>query len=253
MPIHDWTRVPHGIFHHFHHEWISSLCRALNDGVLPAGFYALDEQTAAGFGPDVLTLQAPNEDGGEGPTGRAGTTTLVRPKTRFTAKTDAEYYRRKKSSIVVRHVSDDRIVAVVEIVSPGNKSSRNGFRALIEKTCDLIEHKIHLLLIDLFPPTPRDPQGLHVAVWDEIRPADEFPDPDRFVPPADKPLTLVAYESALIVKAHIEAVAVGDRLPDMPLLLEPDGAVNVPLEATYESAYAAVPRRWRSVLDPAGN
>jgi hypothetical protein len=54
MPIHDWTRVDAGIFHDFHHEWISMVRRALNNGLLPPEYYALAEQQAAGFGPDPL-------------------------------------------------------------------------------------------------------------------------------------------------------------------------------------------------------
>jgi hypothetical protein len=42
---------------------------------------------------------------------------------------------------------------------------------------------------------------------------------------------------------------VGDVLPDMPLYLTPAFYVNVPLEMTYCTAYDAVPRRWRDVLD----
>ena len=30
MPIHDWTRVDAGIFHAFHHDWITEIARALN-------------------------------------------------------------------------------------------------------------------------------------------------------------------------------------------------------------------------------
>ena len=30
MPVHDWTRVSAGIFHHFHLEWIGDLSRQLN-------------------------------------------------------------------------------------------------------------------------------------------------------------------------------------------------------------------------------
>ena len=40
MPTHDWTGVDAGIFHDFHHEWISTIKRALNRGVLPPGYYA---------------------------------------------------------------------------------------------------------------------------------------------------------------------------------------------------------------------
>lgn len=57
MPIHDWTRVDAGVFHDFHHEWISSVKRSLNGGLLPPDYYALAEQITGGFGPDVLTLE----------------------------------------------------------------------------------------------------------------------------------------------------------------------------------------------------
>src|SRR5205823_6016081 len=105
MPMHDWTRVEAGIFHAFHHRWISAISDALNTGLLPGDYYALPEQQAAGFGPDVLTLQDRQADGDEpAGTGRAPTAVQKRPRTRFTAETDAEFYRRKKSSIAVRHV-----------------------------------------------------------------------------------------------------------------------------------------------------
>lgn len=246
MPIHDWTRVPAGIFHHFHHAWIEEIARVLNRGLMPPDYYALAEQAAAGFGPDVLTLQAraPESDPGNGSAGPVATLTLTHPRATITITSDTEFSYRKKSVVAVRHVSDDRVVAVVEIISPGNKSSRNTFRALVEKACRLLSGGVHLLLLDLFPPTPRDPHGLHAAIWAEIE------GETAFTLPPDKPLTLVAYESADTVTAYIEPVAVGDGLPDMPLILEPGGAVMVPLEATYQTAWNFTPMRWRDVLAP---
>jgi hypothetical protein len=44
-------------------------------------------------------------------------------------------------------------------------------------------------------------------------------------------------------------VAVGDALLDMPLYLTPEFYVNVPLEATYRTAFDAVPRLYRDVLE----
>jgi hypothetical protein len=253
--------VPHGIFHHFHHEWITEVCRALNRGLLPAGYYALEEQTAAGLGPDVLTLQTspddsepesdPNAESGGGTA--TVTETLVRPTTTYTAESDAEFYRRKKSWIAVRHVSNDRVVAILEIRSPGNKTSARAFQALFDKAWEMLEHRVHLLLIDVFPPGRRDPDGLHAAVWDMISPDDRPPVEGRFVPPAGKPLTLAAYESDLTVRAHVEFAAVGEPLPNMPLILEPGAAVMVPLEATYQAAFAAMPTRWRRVLEAPGS
>jgi hypothetical protein len=244
VPVDDWTRVSAGIFHAFHHEWISEIGRALNRGLLPAEYYALAEQQVAGFGPDILTLQRPGSgESADEPaqSGRPSGLLLAPPRVRFTAETSAELVRRKKSTIVVRHVSGDRIVAVVEIVSPGNKASQYAFQALIGKACELLEAKIHLLIIDLFPPTKRDPEGIHAALWESLA-------GEGFTPPAEKPLTLAAYESDDTVKAFIEPIAVGDALPDMPLFLEPGAHILLPVEATYKSAFASLPERWRQAL-----
>ena len=238
-------RVDAGIFHAFLHEWITEIGRTLNRGLLPPDYYALPEQQAAGFGPDVLTLQSPEPASSheEASPGNGSTGLLLAIlRVRFTAETPTEFYRRKKSTIVVRHISGDRIIAVVEIISPGNKSSQRVFKALVDKACEFLEFKIHLLIIDLFPPTKRDPQGVHAALWEEIA-------GESFTPPPDKPLTLVAYESAMTVKAYIEPVAVGDPLPSMPLFLEPGAHVAVPLEGTYREAFASVPLRWQRVLE----
>jgi hypothetical protein len=244
MPMHDWTQVEVGIFHAFHHRWISAISDVLNTGLLPDDYYALPEQQAAGFGPDVLTLQDQAADASETNVPGASSTTALRarPQTRFTAHTDAEFYRRKKSSVVIRHVSGDRIVAIVEIVSPGNKASKHAFQAFVDKACELLEHRIHLLLIDPFPPSRRDPNGIHAAIWDVV-------EDDPFQLPPDKRLTLVAYECDLNTRAYIEPIAVGDLLPSMPVFLQPNGCVEVPLETTYQTAFAVLPRRWKRVLE----
>lgn len=240
MPMHDWKRVDAGIYHHFHHEWISEMARALNRGLLPSDHYAMAEQQAAGFGPDVLTVQ---DRAGDADSGGAATLTRTRPKTTHYAKTPTEFHRRKKSSIAVRHVSGDRIVAMIEIISPGNKNNANAFNAFIQKACELLEHRIHLLLIDPFPPGRRDPNGIHAAIWAMVE-DEPFP-----LPPL-RPLTLVAYECSSITQAYIETIAVGEPVPDMPLFLEPEAHVLVPLEATYTAAWETVPARWQRVIAP---
>lgn len=247
MPMHDWTRVEAGIFHAFHHEWISEISRALNRGLLPADYYALPEQIAAGFGPDVLTLQGP-EDGedvdstADGTSGSRATGLQARPQTRFVVETESAFYRRQKSTVVVRHSSGDRVVAMIEIVSPGNKSTRHAFRAFVDKACELLERRIHLLVIDPFPPGPRDPQGVHSAIWEQV-------ENDSYPLPSNQPLTLVAYECDLMTRAYIEPAAVGQALPPMPLFLEPNGCVMIPLEESYTTAFAMMPQRWRGVLE----
>jgi Protein of unknown function (DUF4058) len=242
MPIHDWTRVDAGIFHHFHHGWIEDLSRALNRGLLPPDHYALAEQIAGGLGPDVLTLQRP-PNGASVTDALAGGVALAvtPPKVHFRLRAEPDLYAAKANAIVIRHISHHEIIAIVEVVSPGNKTSRHGLRAFVDKVVSLMRIGVHLVILDLFPPGPRDPQGIHKVIWDE------FIDND-FALPAGKQLTLASYIGGPVPEAFVEPTAVGATLPEMPLFLTPEVYVPLPLEATYQSAWEAVPSYWRNVI-----
>lgn len=243
MPVHDWRLVDAGIFHHLHHSWIEEISRALNRGLLPPEYYALSEQITGGPGPDVLTLQKPGTETVAIDDPHGGLAVAVAPpKVRFRARAEPDLYAAKAKAVVVRHRSNHRIIAMVELVSPGNKNNRHGIRAFVEKAVTALRAGIHLLIVDLFPPGPRDPQGIHKAIWDELIDND-------FVLPEDKPLTVAAYSADQFPEAFIEPVAVGDSLPDMPLFLTPDVYVPTPLEATYGSAWEVFPSFWRHVLE----
>lgn len=242
MPIHDWRLVDAGIFHHFHHSWIEEISRALNRGLLPPEYYALSEQIAGSIGPDVLTLQKPGEASVSLDDPRGGVVvTMTPPKVRFRARAEPDLYAAKAKAVTIRHRSNHRVIAIVEIVSPGKKNDRHSIRAFVEKAVTAIRAGIHLLILDLFPPGPRDPQGIHKAIWDELIDND-------FTLPEDKPLTVVAYSANEFPEAFIEPIAVGDCLSDMPLFLTPDIYILTPLEATYRSAWEVFPSFWREVL-----
>lgn len=243
MPIHDWTLVDAGIFHDFHGTWMIELKKILNAGVLPSDYYALSEQIAGGLGPDVLTLQKPNTEEAplDDPRGGIAVATAP-PKVRFHARAELDLYAAKARRLVIRHRSNHRVIAMLEIVSPGNKGNRHGLRAFVEKAIAALRAGVHLLIVDLFPPGPRDPQGIHKAIWDEVIEND-------FTLPQDKPLTLAAYSADQFPEYFVEPVAVGDNLPEMPLFLAPDIYVSVPLEASYGLAWNGVPSFWREVLE----
>lgn len=124
------------------------------------------------------------------------------------ASAERESYVHKANRITVRHRLG-KVVAVVEIVSPGNKGSRAAFRSVVEKMAELLREEINLLVVDLFPPTPRDPQGIHKAIWDEV-------EEEPFELPADKPLTIAAYAASPPPMAYVEPVAVGSRCRACP-------------------------------------
>lgn len=246
MSIHDWTRVDAGIFHAFHHSWVAHIAAALNRGLLPDDYYALPEQVAGGVGPDVLTLQIPNGNGGHGRTegARGGLTlALAPPKVRLRMRAESRDYAAKAKAVAVRHVSNHRVVAMIEIVSPGNKNNQNGFNAFVRKAREVLAAGVHLLIVDLFPPGPRDPQGIHRAVW-----GDDCG--DDFALPEDKPLTCVSYLGGAGAEAFVEFAAVGEPLPEMPIFLTTEVYVPAPLDQTYQSAWADFPRPMRDLLEP---
>lgn len=90
------------------------------------------------------------------------------------------------------------------VVSPGNKSTRNALRSFAEKSADLLNQRIHLLILDLQPPSPRGPRGIDGTIWEETS-------GQEYLAPAEKPLTLAAYQSGLAIRAYVEPVAVGGR------------------------------------------
>jgi hypothetical protein len=248
MPIHDWTRVDAGTFHDFHTMWLVALRNAIKR-VLPPGYYVKTEQKALGFGPDVLALsepQAPTGNGTGDGNGEGGiSVALAPPKVLFrqTSEVPREEYTRRW--IAVRLASGDRVVAILEVVSPGNKSSEESLRALTAEAAEFLERGVHVSVIDLFPPTPRDPGGIHRAIWAE-RAGD-------FALPPGKPLTIVSYVAGKKETAYIQPVAVGESLPDLWLFLTEERYVLVPLEATYSAVFEELDDRAKAKLaSPAG-
>jgi hypothetical protein len=237
MPIHDWTRVPSGLFHDFHQSWTVGFARALNAGVLPESYFAYIEPPVDDSEPDMFAVRTDRRLQG-------GTVWSTPPRTKVIARieSDEAVYARKANRIVVRHHLGE-VVAVIEIVSPGNKDGRDAFASFVQKAVAFLKSGVHLLIVDLFPPTNRDPQGVHRAIWDALS-------NQTYDPPADKPLTLVGYSAGDPLTGYIEPVAVGDPMPDMPLFLTPDEWIPVPLEATYQATWAVCPEPIRELVDP---
>jgi len=256
MPVHDWSKVAHGTFHDFHCGWITHMKEQLNR-LLPADYYAMAEQHMGTGIADVATLAvsedeetdyALNASGGSA----GGTMTLTAPKvvgiaisdkpprvTRHLVLDDSLEPMERARRIVVRTQKDHRVIAIVEIVSPGNKSNRYRLQAIVEKTVETIRRGIHVLLVDLIPPGNLDPQGLHNEIWQALGSSTTEFQPER-------PLTLVSYLARKDVpEAFVEPVAVGHPMIPMPLFLEHDRYIEVPLEDSYHLAWQGVPAALR--------
>lgn len=245
MPMHDWTRVDVGTYHAFHSSWITHLMEALNAGLLPEGYYALSEQHAGGKIADVLTLHVPDGGRRNGPSVPPGAVALADAPPRVARRvvmSPEAAYRAARRTLVIRHVSGHRIVAMIEIVSPGNKDRPKSVAAFVAKVAEAIQLGVHVLVVDPFPPGPHDPRGMHGAIWEDVDGvADE--------PPAPGTLTLASYLADELPEAFVETVRVGQALPEMPVFLDVDLYVPTPLEPTYEQAYRGLPAYWRGVVE----
>ena len=247
MPVHDWTGVDTGIFHDFHTTWVAALRTALNEGRLPSGYYALAEQHAGSVVAEVLTLHTsppplqsplplPPDTGGvalaEAP-----------PRVRHRHLLTPGVLGRRRS-LAISHVSGHRLVALLEIVSPANKDRSQHLEDFAAKVVSALDAGVHVLVVDLFPPGPSDPHGLHEVIQLRLEGSQ-----DAYDLPADEPLTLASYAAGPGVEIYLEHLAIGAVVPEMPLFLRPDRYVNVPLETTYQSAYRGMPAFWRDVLE----
>jgi len=236
MPMHDWSRVKSGTYHNFHYLWLATISNHLNAGTLPAGWFAMCEQRIGGPEADVLTLSAP------GAARPGGVATLSPPRAALVERAERVRYARKTHRVAIHH-DLGTVVAVLELVSPGNKDTRAALRSFARKSAGLIRDGVHLSVIDPFPPGRHDPHGIHRAIWDEVtlESASE--------PPPGRPLTLAAYEAGDVPTAYVEPFAVGMSLPDLPLFLDEGFHVLVPLEQTYQATWDVLPQILRDVVE----
>ncbi|HET6574744.1 MAG TPA: DUF4058 family protein [Fimbriiglobus sp.] len=250
MPLHDWTKVGPGIYHMFHGAWLYALARAMNNGLLPAHYYAMTEQRTAKIEADVMTLHAPGPKLPPLPVGNGvHASATEQPAVGVLEREMKSTRRRSGRRLTVRHASSHRVVAIIELISPGNKSGREEYAEFVIKSADLLADGIHLMVVDPFPPPAHAPGGLHASIWGKVARRRKGRKP--FTPSPDRPLLAVSYcASSSAVTAAVQPFAVGEAVPEMPLFLTADEEyVSLPLEATYQAAWPDVPTVWRDVLE----
>jgi hypothetical protein len=244
VPIHDWTRVDAGILHDFHNAWLTEIRNVLNNGTLPEGYYALTEQHAGRIIPDVLRLHVtPARQEPAVALPRAGVALAdAPPQVRWKQILSASRLTRR-GTLAVRHVSGHRLVALIEGVSQSNKDRADHVEEFAAKVTSALDLGIHVLVVDLFPPGRYDANSAVRDMLDD----DSTVSTDQL--PDHEPLSLVSYMAGPPIDAYLEQARVGQSPPDMPLFLQTDWYINVPLERDYEAAFQGEPTFWRDVLE----
>ncbi len=165
-----------------------------------------------------------------------------RPSTAIVRRSTRAIYTGRANRIVVRHHLGG-IVAVIELLSPGNKDSRAAVRDFVEKAASTSCAAVFIFSSWIYSqPTSCDPSGMHKLISDEIL-------EEEFVFPPGKDRVVASYEVGIENTAYVEPVAVGDVLKDMPLFLSSGLRVRVPLDEPYMAAWAASPTEMRTAVE----
>lgn len=237
MPIHDWTLVDPPAFQDMHQSWMIAIKAALNSGLLPDGYFAHAERHFGRFESDVLTLSRPTPDQNNSPRGAGGSArgnggvaVAVRPP-KAGARLSATPV--KQSTVAIRRVGTDRVVALIELASPSNKDRPASVRAYTEKAKSALDAGVHLVHLDMLPTTTHAPANLSTAVWEA---ADGVDYPFHSV----KPFAADAIMAGRVNELYANPLALGDEWPEVPLFLNEDTYIELPLAATYAQAFAGV-------------
>ncbi|MEW5985442.1 MAG: DUF4058 family protein [Chloroflexota bacterium] len=228
MPLHHWPnpRVP---WRSFHKHWVVKLVEHLNQETLPPGFRARPTELLVGIEPDVLLLQAadPPGNGWQPPQTKLAEATLT-----------AVLPPPAELPIVGIYSAYDntRLVAAIELVSPGNKDRPEAVQAFVEKVLFLLHDGVHVVVVDVINLphlSLRQPLLRRLALEAAT---------------AGQPLWACSYCSLpgseprphLRVEEWAYPLAYSQPLPAVPLFLRADQLwVMVDLEASYQATLRA--------------
>lgn len=235
MPLLDHFHPPLYPHHHwesFHSNWATRIA----DGIAPLlpPEFQVEEYTHAGpgFEIDVATYeeQTPSPGGAAGPALATRAAPAYAPPvpdgTLPAAFPDTFEVR------VFNTTAGLTLVAVIELVSPGNKDRPAERRAFVAKCASYLAQGVSLIVVDVV--TNRR-ANLHNDVMRlmEAAPDLDFPEDVTLYAVAYRPVRRAEREE---IDVWLRRLALGAPLPTLPLRLTGDLFVAVDLEAAYQEA-----------------
>ncbi|MBL8799648.1 MAG: hypothetical protein JNM56_37545 [Planctomycetia bacterium] len=241
MPIHDWSKVERAFFHDFNLSWAVSLSQSLNAGLLPRGYFALCETAENHPMARFVDLGVPaRQSNDQKRPGRGRSRQEVPPS--VWAHRACEQVEYAEKVITIRRSEDYHVVAAVRVVTADNKRGPQRLASFVKWAFEVVYSGKSLLLVDPFPAAAHDPRSVFQAIWGE------FPECD-FDLPDNKPYTMASFIGTPFPEVFVEPLAAGESLPDMPLFLDAEDYVNVPLEATYRATWEASPKIMQQAVE----
>jgi hypothetical protein len=242
MPLLDHFRPPLSDTRHwesFHARWAGAIADALNDKLLPAGYYAEEQVHVGRLEIDVATFETERSGGARPPVdragdGAAGLATLPATWAWSPPAPDLLLPAVFPDSVEVLVFSGEAgptLVAAIELVSPGNKDREESRRAFVAKCAAYLQRGVGLVLVDTV--TSRQANlcaDLILALGPD--------EPQRL---GDEPLYAAAFRPLLrdqtpSIECWNRALATGAPLPTLPLAIDKGAVLPLDLELTYTDA-----------------
>lgn len=228
MPLLDHFRPPLSRTHPwrgFHGAWAAAIARLLNDGVLPAGFYAVPFLDRDGpFEIDVAALHEPHSES------RSGDASSWQPAAPGLAVA-VDWAELDDIHVDVYHDGGDpKLAAAIELVSPSNKDRPQARATFAAKCAEYLRRGCGLVVVDVV--TTR-----RANLVAELFSAFDKPPPEVDL----GPLAAISYRSIGRngngqLLAWPVAIDIGQPLPTLPLWLGADLSVPLDLELSHTAA-----------------
>jgi hypothetical protein len=234
MPLRDHFHPPwseEAPWEGFHSAWVNTMVRHLNGSLLPRRFRAFPQIHLGPFvETDVATfeqLSLSNPGSAEHPSANGGVVAWSPPEALQTLEVELP-----AQDVFEVRISDEqrgkRLVAVVELVSPGNKDRPEQRQAFVAKCAAYLQEQVSVVVLDLVT-TRRANLHRHLL--------EMFSVPCNGVVFSD--LYCVSYRNRKSgAKWKLDTwpytLAIGSPLPTVPLWLTAAFAVPLDLEKSYE-------------------
>ncbi len=245
MPLRDHFRPPldnQASWEELHGQWPAMIVLDLGK-ILPRRYVAAPRVHLGAFAEiDVSTYEYEQGAAATGPpagagSDRGGTATAVWSPPKATLAVAADLPAQDEYEVRVYDTHRGRrLVAAIEIVSPGNKDRPENGRAFVAKCAALLQEQVSVVVVDLVtvrhfnfyadllelighsdPALGAEPPGIYAAACHSTR-----------------------QDRQWLVETWFHCLTIGQPLPTLPLWLADNLAVPLELEASYEDTCRAL-------------
>lgn len=212
----------------FHSYWASAIVEQLNKSLLPPEYFAAPHvKMGTEVEVDVATLEEQKALGGAQGNGGVATAVYAPPHPPLSFTVD--FANLDLFEIQVREESGLKLVAAIELVSPGNKDRPAHRQAFVRKCATYLQEGIGVIIVDVVTERAGNFHADLIHLLDSTIEVQM----DDLGEPYAAAYRMVAITEKSRLDSWPEPVAVGQPLPTLPLWLAADIAVPVNLEESY--------------------